>query len=260
MGVQSEITQISPIMKVLLLLLAISGVAVSKPTGGIYHAKEANTEGRSLSLDVDVRGMIDSAADSLGSIDVQTVADSAVKGTVRAKEALAGALDAVGEFDVKEVISTVAQSAVDSVTNLDVKGMVDSAAKDLGHIAQAKGDIIKYSSEALSEAAVAAKDATVGYVSEIDALKALDEAEESVIKQKTAMIQSVFGAKRKMVEGLKKAREQHKENLMYVVDKTLSGVNAAIDTTADGLTVTKEVVSDYAEEITIENAKSVMQC
>ena len=67
------------------------------------------------------------------------------------------------------------------------------------------------------------------------------------------MIEALFDAKRQVIRAFTAAKETHTENIILIFNETLTQIEAAIQATASGLTVSKEFVAEAVAEITIEN-------
>merc|ERR1719220_827174 len=109
-----------------------------------------------------------------------------------------------------------------------------------------------------SETAVKAGEQAVRYVSAFDAIEALDKTEETLKKNKHALIGKIFDAKRQAVETVRGLAEKGGEVLGVVAEKKREGFEAAVGAASAGYKVSKDAVTAVTREINKENAEAVI--
>lgn len=149
---------------------------------------------------------------------------------------------------------TLSQSAP---TSTSFKQVLSESADDVRNLVEAKLAVAQYTGEAVGEAASAAGSATVEFVGSIDPIQMTDDLEASVIAHKVSSIEALFDAKRALITALQEARNRHQAQIAAYYNVTVEGVNAALDTTFEGIGQTKEAVAEFASEITLENTQQV---
>ena len=67
------------------------------------------------------------------------------------------------------------------------------------------------------------------------------------------MIEALFDAKRQVIRAFAAAKETKTEAIILIFNETLNQIEAAIQATASGLTVSKQFLAEAVADITIEN-------
>lgn len=67
------------------------------------------------------------------------------------------------------------------------------------------------------------------------------------------MIEALFDAKRQVIRAFAAAKETKTEAIISIFNETLTQIEAAIQATASGLTVSKQFLAEAVADITIEN-------
>ena len=162
-------------------------------------------------------------------------------------------------------------------TLTEVRELVEAAASDVSSLAVAKAAAVGFaggvavngvsmqaetafkaavdSSNTAIDFAADAGDAAVKYVSELDPIEVINKTEVAILEKNAAVIGNVFEAKRQAVEVLKSLTGQHAAAISAFVNGTVEGLNSALETTQEGISLSKQTVANLAAELTVENAQ-----
>jgi hypothetical protein len=110
----------------------------------------------------------------------------------------------------------------------------------------------------VAEALGAAGNATSTFIASIDPVETLNITEDFVISSNEAILKATFDAKRNLLKTLRDFGEAHSNTVSKLYNGTLTTLGNAINQTTEGLVITKTVVANYTEDLSLENAQEAI--
>jgi len=149
-------------------------------------------------------------------------------------------------------------------TSNSFKEVVQESIDDVGNILKAKSALLKYTGEAVGEAAEAAAHSTYELVGSIDAVEAANAAQEAVIEAQMAATGAVFDAKRAAILAARNAVVKNQAAVAAVAAAAAETAAAAAESAAaaaasasSGIASGKEVVVEFTSDLSIEDSTEV---